>query len=175
LRESCRGWSASETNGPVDAGKVFDDAIAFHDKRIAGSEVTMTDHLAYAICALNEIPSQRAQGFHLMIVAEDGSQQPWPIIVIRWGRQVFGYLNRCPHDGVNLDWERNQFLDQNGTRLMCGKHGALFELGTGNCVEGPCKGQSLTPVALAVLDNDICVTGVTLVEDGEAASGRADA
>jgi hypothetical protein len=32
-------------------------------------------------------------------------------------------------------------------------------------VEGPCKGRSLAPVALAILDNDICVTGVTLVED----------
>ncbi len=130
----------------------------------------MTDHVAYAICGMNEIPSQKARGFQLMIVAEDGRHKPWPIIVVRWGRQVFGYLNRCPHDGVNLDWERNQFLDQNGIRLMCGKHGALFELGTGNCVGGPCKGKSLTPVALSVLDNDICVTGVTLVEDEDAAS-----
>ena len=50
---------------------------------------------------------------------------------------------------------------------MCGKHGALFELGTGLCVDGPCKGQRLVPVNLTVLDNDICVTGVTLVEDEE--------
>jgi nitrite reductase/ring-hydroxylating ferredoxin subunit len=129
------------------------------------NEGTMTGNVAYAICAMNEIPSQRAKGFQLMIVAEDGSHRPFPIIVVRWGRQVFGYLNKCPHDGVNLDWERNQFLDPNGIRLMCGKHGALFELGTGNCVDGPCKGRSLTPVALTVLDDDICVTGVTLVED----------
>ena len=85
--------------------------------------------------------------------------------MVRWGRQVFGYVNKCPHDGVNLDWERNQFLDSNGIRLMCGKHGALFELGTGICVDGPCKGRSLTPVALTVLEDDICVTGVTLVEE----------
>lgn len=127
----------------------------------------MEEHVAYAICRMNEIPSQKARGFQLMIVDEDGRQKPFPIIVVRWGRQVFGYVNKCPHDGVNLDWERNQFLDPNGLRLMCGKHGALFELGTGNCVDGPCKGRSLTPVALAVLDDDICVTGVTLVEDEE--------
>ena len=88
--------------------------------------------MAYAICGMNDIPSQKARGFQLMIVGEDGSPRPWPIIVVRWGRQVFGYVNKCPHDGVNLDWERNQFLDPNGIRLMCGKHGALFELGTGN-------------------------------------------
>lgn len=64
----------------------------------------MNADVAYAICSLNDIPSKRAQGFQLMVVAEDGSPRPWPIIVVRWGRQVFGYLNRCPHDGVNLDW-----------------------------------------------------------------------
>jgi nitrite reductase/ring-hydroxylating ferredoxin subunit len=127
----------------------------------------MASSVAYAICAMSDIPSQRARGFQLMRVDEDGTQKPWSIFVIRWGKQVFGYLNKCPHDGVNLDWERHQFLDPNGIRIMCGKHGALFELGTGMCVEGPCKGRSLQPIALAILDGDICVTGVTLAEDDE--------
>ncbi len=122
-------------------------------------------NIPYAICSMSDIPSQRARGFHLIRVAEDGTRQPWPIIVVRWGRRVFGYVNKCPHDGVNLDWERNQFLDPNGARLMCGKHGAVFEIGSGVCVDGPCKGRSLTPVALTILDDDICATGVTLVED----------
>jgi nitrite reductase/ring-hydroxylating ferredoxin subunit len=128
------------------------------------------ENVTYAICSMSDIPSQKARGFHLIRVAEDGTQQPWPIIVVRWGRRVFGYVNKCPHDGVNLDWERNQFLDPNGVRLMCGKHGAVFEIGTGICVDGPCKGRSLTPVALTILDDDICVTGVTLVEDDDGAS-----
>ncbi len=124
---------------------------------------------AYVICAMNEIPSQKAKGFVLMRLDGDGAARPWPVLVVRWGRQVFGYVNKCPHDGVNLDWERNHFLDPNGTRLMCGKHGALFDLGTGACVEGPCKGQALQPVALSILDGDICVMGVTLAEDDELA------
>jgi nitrite reductase/ring-hydroxylating ferredoxin subunit len=123
--------------------------------------------VAYAICSMKDIPSQKARGFHLIRVAEDGTQRPWPIIVVRWGRRVFAYVNRCPHDGVNLDWERNQFLDPTGTRLMCGKHGALFDLGSGLCSEGPCQGRRLVPVALTVLDDDICVTGVTLAENEE--------
>jgi len=125
----------------------------------------MEQTIAYAICGMSDIPSQRARGFRLMIVGDDGAPRPWPIVIVRWGRQVFGYVNKCPHDGVNLDWEHNQFLDPNGVTLMCGKHGALFELGTGACVDGPCKGKGLTAIALTVLDNDICVTGVTLVED----------
>ena len=127
----------------------------------------MGANVAYAICALSDIPSQRARGFQLEIVGEDGKNQPWHIFVVRWGKQVFGYLNKCPHDAVTLDWERHQFLDPNGIRIMCGKHGALFELGTGMCVDGPCKGRSLQPIAVAILDGDICVTGVTLAEEEE--------
>lgn len=130
------------------------------------TETTGEVPVAYAICGMNDIPSRRAVGFQLLIESDDGPL-PWPIIVVRWGKQVFGYVNRCPHHGTNLDWERGQFLDSNGTRLLCGKHGSLFDIGTGQCVEGPCKGNALTAVQLAVLDNDICVTGVTLVEDDE--------
>ena len=111
----------------------------------------MEEKVVYAICRLADIPSQRARGFHLMMRDVDGGARPWSIVVVRWGRQVFGYVNRCPHDGVNLDWESNQFLDPNGSRLMCGKHGSLFELGTGVCVEGPGNGKVLTPIALTLL------------------------
>jgi nitrite reductase/ring-hydroxylating ferredoxin subunit len=130
----------------------------------------MSTDVAYAICRMDDIPSRQARGFQLMTVGDDGASRSWSIFVVRWGRQVFGYVNRCPHNGVNLDWERNQFFDPNGLRLMCGKHGSQFEIGSGRCVDGPCKGESLTPVALVVLDDDICVTGVTLVEDDVDAS-----
>ncbi|WP_342724072.1 Rieske 2Fe-2S domain-containing protein [Bradyrhizobium sp. B097] len=119
----------------------------------------------YAICGFNDIPSRRATGFHLMVVDDEGNHRPWSIIVLRWGKKVLGYVNKCPHNSVNLDWERNEFLDPYGVRLMCGKHGSTFELGTGRCVEGPCKGRALTPIALTVQDGDICVVGVRLVED----------
>lgn len=134
----------------------------------------MVPSTAYAICRFSDIPSQRARGFHLVVVGENGKPQPWPIVIVRWGRQVFGYVNKCPHHGVSLDWERGQFLDPNGTRLMCGKHGSTFELSTGACVDGPCKGQGLAPIALAVLDGEICVTGVTLVEDDEVLDETSD-
>jgi len=136
----------------------------------------MERNLAYVICELNDIPSRKARGFQLMRVGEDGIGRAWPIVVVRWGKQVFGYVNKCPHDGVPLDWERNQFLDPNsGTRLMCGKHGALFELADGHCIDGPCNGQNLEPVLLSVLDGDICLSGVTLVEDDELLPDEEDA
>lgn len=122
--------------------------------------------IAYAICSLNDIPSQKARGFQLEIIEEDGTRRPFPVVIVRWGKQAFAYHNRCPHDGVNLDWERNTFLDPNyGIRLMCGKHGAQFELGTGLCVEGPCKGRSLRQIGVKIMDGDICLTGITLAEE----------
>lgn len=119
--------------------------------------------VAYAICALDDIPSRRARSFSLLRHSADGTEQAWSIFVVRWGKYVFGYNNQCPHHADRLDWEREQFLDPEGTRIMCGKHGARFEIPTGMCVEGPCLGQSLQAVALSVIDNDICVTGVELV------------
>jgi nitrite reductase/ring-hydroxylating ferredoxin subunit len=125
---------------------------------------------------MSDIASQKARGFKLMRIDDQGTIRPLSIVVVRWGRHVFGYVNACPHHGANLDWERETFLDPHyGTRLMCGKHGALFDLATGECVDGPCKGESLEPVALAVLDNDICITGVTLVEDEEDDEDEAEA
>lgn len=147
------------------------DRRVINDRGLVMNEQRMPPNSAYAICGFNDIPSRRAMGFHLVILDEDGSHRPWPIIVVRWGKQVFGYLNRCPHKGVNLDWDRNQFLDPSGIRLMCGKHGSAFELGTGRCVDGPCKGSGLTAITLTVLEGDICVTGVRLLED-EDPSGK---
>jgi len=123
--------------------------------------------VAYVVCALGEIPSRKAFGFHLVRIDEAGDEQPWPIVVVRWGSNVFGYVNRCPHHGTRLDWERDQFLDAYGTRLMCGKHGALFDLASGDWVEGPCAGQGLEQVRLAVIDDDICVLGTCLADDAD--------
>lgn len=131
----------------------------------ASSAVGTRDVTAYVLCRLEDIPSRKVRGFHLLRMDGAGVGRPWSILVVRWGRRVFGYTNLCPHNDVPLDWERNQFLDPMGTRLMCGKHGALFDLATGQCVEGPCQGLELEPVDLAIMDGDICITGVTLVED----------
>ncbi|MGO9546007.1 MAG: Rieske (2Fe-2S) protein [Rhodomicrobium sp.] len=120
----------------------------------------------YAICGANEIPNRRGKAFNLIRIV-DGKAEPWHIFAIRWDKRFFGYVNRCPHEGVNLDWERGQFLDPGTQRIVCGKHGSLFELATGKCFEGRCVGESLEPVALCVADGDLCVTGVTLAEEDE--------
>ncbi|MCC9624202.1 Rieske 2Fe-2S domain-containing protein [Thalassospira sp. MA62] len=125
------------------------------------------DGLVYVICGFHDVPSRKALGFCLMRLDDNGDEKPWPIIVVRWGRHVFAYDNLCPHHDVHLDWEKDQFFNPTGTRLMCGKHGSLFDLATGECLEGPCLGRNLNPVPIRVIDDDICVVGVRLADEDD--------
>jgi len=119
---------------------------------------------AYAICGVGDIPNRRARAFSLLREGPDG-REPFHIVLVRWDRKIHGYVNRCPHHGSPLDWERDQFFDGGGTKLMCGKHGATFTIDSGTCIAGPCAGRPLERLHLSILDGDICLLGVALVED----------
>lgn len=69
--------------------------------------------------------------------------------VIRHDGRVHGYLNRCAHKFVELDWEPGQFFDADGRYLICATHGALYEPANGHCVAGPCRGAVLVPLPVA--------------------------
>lgn len=73
------------------------------------------------------------------------------VVLMRRGGQVFAYRNLCPHAGRFLNWAPGRFLFDEG-RLVCAAHGATFEVDNGLCVDGPCRGSSLVPVAVTVLD-----------------------
>lgn len=62
--------------------------------------------------------------------------------VRRQGR-VYLYRNRCPHRGIGLNWEADQFLDPSAQLIACAHHGALFVPESGECVAGPCTGDAL--------------------------------
>src|SRR5215470_20305591 len=62
---------------------------------------------------------------------------------IRYRGVAYGFVNRCPHMGTELDWQPGEFFDMSGLYLVCSTHGALFEPRTGRCIAGPCKGDSL--------------------------------
>ncbi|MCB2059869.1 MAG: Rieske (2Fe-2S) protein [Novosphingobium sp.] len=126
----------------------------------------------FAICSVDDIPNRRASPFVLARREEGGEVRPWPIFILRWGKNVRAYENRCPHQDSHLDWERGEFLDSSGTRIQCGKHGALFDLGTGECVDGPCAGARLTALECLVDDGEICLVGVALEEEDEIDSGQ---
>ena len=46
----------------------------------------------------------------------------------------------------------DQLLDAEGRHLVCATHGAVFRVEDGVCLAGPCVGDQLVPVPLALLD-----------------------
>jgi len=61
--------------------------------------------------------------------------------VVRHDGQVSGFLNRCAHVAMELDWLPGQFFDADGEHLICATHGALYEPKLGTCAGGPCLGR----------------------------------
>ena len=68
--------------------------------------------------------------------------------VIRYGNTVYGYLNRCAHVPIELDWNEGEFFESSGLYLMCSTHGAIYVPESGRCAGGPCRGGSLRPIVV---------------------------
>lgn len=83
----------------------------------------------------------------------------WPLraLVLREGGVVRAYLNQCPHAGHRLDFPPGRFLASDGHHLLCRSHGALFDKRSGECVSGPCAGESLKSVPVTERDGDVCL------------------
>jgi nitrite reductase/ring-hydroxylating ferredoxin subunit len=100
---------------------------------------------AAALCALSDIPDAGA-----FEVEYDGDS----VVLLRYGQQVYAYLNVCPHAGRALNWAPGRFLFAHG-QLVCAAHGAAFQAEDGLCIGGPCRGSSLQRVAIRVQDETV--------------------
>lgn len=67
------------------------------------------------------------------------------------------YVNRCRHMATPLDFVRNEFLSDDRRFLQCYTHGALYEIATGECIAGPCKGELLYRLPVRVDRGDVLV------------------
>ncbi len=70
--------------------------------------------------------------------------------LIYYQQYCYAYENSCPHTGVNLNWQNEQFFSFDGLYLQCSLHGALFEPESGLCIRGPCKGAKLKAVNVLI-------------------------
>lgn len=75
--------------------------------------------------------------------------------VIRYGNTVYGYLNRCAHVPIELDWNEGEFFESSGLYLMCSTHGAIYVPESGRCAGGPCRGGSLRPIVVFEQDGQV--------------------
>ena len=109
------------------------------------------------LCRLDDIADGDAKAF-----PEIGGDAG--IFVVRRGGAVYGYVNNCPHWRVSLDFMPGRFMNRVKRQIQCANHGARFLVENGICVHGPCLGQSLTPIAVRVIDGM-----VVLAEGSDAA------
>lgn len=102
------------------------------------------------LCHIDTIAEGQSKGFEV---------EGQAIFVVR-GRQnhrdqFHVYHNACPHLGINLEWQADQFLDMDGQLIQCAMHGALFLIDTGMCIAGPCQGQRLKVVEHRIRDEQL--------------------
>ena len=82
-----------------------------------------------------------------------------PAFVVRKDGEVHGYLNRCAHVAMELDWQEGVFFDSDGRDLLCSTHGATYDMASGRCVGGPCNGTPLVKLRVEERDGMIYFKG----------------
>jgi nitrite reductase/ring-hydroxylating ferredoxin subunit len=92
-----------------------------------------------SICPSDSLQEGGA-GVRFKVMLADGESSAF---VIRVNNSVRGYVNRCSHVPVELDWNYGQFLDDSGLYIVCATHGASYDGETGACMGGPCDGKPL--------------------------------
>jgi len=97
------------------------------------------------LCDLEDLMQRNSIGFTI-----NSGNATRHLFLVQQGGKVYGYINRCPHTGVSLDWVPDQFLDITGKLIQCATHGAQFRIEDGLCVYGPCSGDSLTPAPITI-------------------------
>ena len=102
------------------------------------------------LCTLETVADGAARNFVLQI-----GEARFHGFVVRRGRDVHGYVDRCPHAGLPLAQKLDDYLTPAGDLIACSWHGALFDIDTGACVGGPCVGQALRPWPVVALDGFI--------------------
>ena len=104
------------------------------------------------LCALDYVPDGGARGFQF-----GEGREPFRLLVLRSGESVWGYVNKCPHFGVPLNVEPDRFTLFEHNYLYCSVHCAMFRFEDGFCEDGPCAGDALTRVPLAVVDGRVSI------------------
>lgn len=102
------------------------------------------------VCAADQLPPGTTRKFMLVIGGRDEE-----CLVVNHGGAFYGWINRCQHVPMTMDWVDNRFLSEDKRFIVCATHGACFLPDTGECVEGPPFGKRLEPVAITVRDGQI--------------------
>ena len=108
------------------------------------------------VCALTDMEERECREFSI-------GEGDWPFkgFVIRVGDDAYAYQNFCVHVGHPLNWSPNKFLTPDKDKIICASHGALYDIVSGDCAGGPCRGRTLRRVDCEIRDGTIVVRGPT--------------
>ncbi|MGH7730392.1 MAG: Rieske (2Fe-2S) protein [Candidatus Eiseniibacteriota bacterium] len=107
---------------------------------------------------LPEAARLREGGGARFTVTVDGVS--WDAFVVRYRGRLHAYVNCCRHQSLTLDFGDARFFDEAYDALVCCHHGARYRPETGECVEGPCLGARLTPLAVEERGGALWCVGV---------------
>ena len=102
------------------------------------------------LCAVADVSDPGAKGF---VFRKDDAL--FAGFLVRRGGDVLGFIDRCPHAGTPLSFVPDRFLTREGDLILCSTHGALFRIGDGHCIAGPCVGRALWPWEISVEDGAV--------------------
>lgn len=119
----------------------------------------------YVLCTLDEIDNKASKAFHTPL---------GDLFAVKKKDKLYLYANECPHLGVNLEWQTDQFLDSSKQLIQCAAHGAQFLIESGQCIQGPCSGQKLRAIPYEInRDGEVILaTACTSLSMKQAASGQ---
>ncbi|AZY49365.1 Rieske (2Fe-2S) protein [Bordetella avium] len=100
-----------------------------------------------------DAPALSNGGLGVKLPVTDGSGRT-TVFFVRYQNKVYGYLNRCTHVGVEMDWE-SSFFTRAGDLIMCARHGATYHPDTGVCAGGACRNSRLTALQVEERDNAV--------------------
>lgn len=113
--------------------------------------MTIMDETLIPICLSGDL-EEGGKGIRFPVTAGDEDSTGF---VVRYESKVHGYLNRCAHVPIELDWNEGEFFESSGLYLMCSTHGALYVPDTGRCAGGPCRGGRLRPIAVTEREGQV--------------------
>jgi nitrite reductase/ring-hydroxylating ferredoxin subunit len=94
----------------------------------------------FELCRMEDLAATGAKS-----VVVDDAGRAVGVFVVRYDGHVFAYFNACPHARLPLNAHPDAFFDVGRAILVCVNHGAQFDVATGRCLRGPCKGEALKP------------------------------
>ena len=106
--------------------------------------------MIHILCKTSDIEDPGSKSFEIKI-----KRKTQPICVVHKNDEFFAYYNKCPHTGASLEWQEDQFLDLDKALIQCATHDALFTIDSGECIAGPCAGDSLQTLPISVHGDEI--------------------